>query len=148
MKNGVKKLILPILHEESCAIRCVYPVKKELKKLINQVTLVGRLTKDPDLRYTLEGRAVLSVTIALNRPYRNAKGDFDADFVLCTLWNKTAENTAKYCSKGSIVGIVGRIQTRQYDNQEGKKVYVTEVIADSVKFMGGRKAEEKEPLPF
>ena len=122
--------------------------------MINQVTLVGRLTKDPELRYTLEGKAVLNITLALNRHYRNAKGEFDADFVLCTLWNKTAENTAKYCAKGSIIGIMGKIQTRNYENQDGKKVYVTEVVADSVKFMGGRQAEERKKekeemeLPF
>jgi len=120
------------------------------------VTLVGRLTKDPVIRYTVEGTPVLNVTLALNRQFRNANGDFDADFVLCTLWNKAAENTAKYCSKGSVIGIMGRIQTRNYDGQDGKKVYVTEVIADSVKFMGGRPADErtdkkvieKELLPF
>ena len=137
-----------ILQLNRCAIRYVYPAGKELKNLINQVTLVGRMTKDPELRYTLEGRAVLNMTLALNRHYRNAKGEFDADFVLCTLWNKTAENTAKYCKKGSIVGVIGKIQTRQYENQDGKRVYVTEVVADSVKFMGGRPVEEKEPLPF
>lgn len=111
--------------------------------MINQVTLVGRLTKDPELRYTMEGRAVLNITLALNRHYKNANGEYDADFVLCTLWNKTAENTAKYCSKGSIIGVIGKIQTRNYENQDGKKVYVTEVVADSVKFMGGRPPQEK-----
>lgn len=116
--------------------------------MINQVTLVGRMTKDPEIRYTLEGRAVLNITLALNRLYKNAQGAFDADFVLCTLWNKTAENTAKYCRKGSIIGVIGKIQTRQYEDSEGKKVYVTEVVADSVKFMGGRPAETKEPLPL
>ncbi|MBS4206774.1 single-stranded DNA-binding protein [Bacillus sp. FJAT-50079] len=106
--------------------------------MINQVTLVGRMTKNPELRYTMEGKAVLNITLALNRHYRNAKGEIEADFVLCTLWNKIAENTAKYCNKGSIVGVTGKIQTRNYEDQAGKKVYITEVIADSVKFMGGR----------
>ena len=115
--------------------------------MINQVTLVGRLTKDPELRYTMEGRAVLNITLALNRHYKNANGEYDADFVLCTLWNKTAENTAKYCSKGSIIGVIGKIQTRNYENQDGKKVYVTEVVADSVKFMGGRPRQEKPSKP-
>lgn len=115
--------------------------------MINQVTLVGRLTKDPELRYTMEGRAVLNITLALNRHYKNANGEYDADFVLCTLWNKTAENTAKYCSKGSIIGIIGKIQTRNYENQDGKRVYVTEVVADSVKFMGGRPGQEKPSNP-
>ncbi len=113
--------------------------------MINQVTLVGRLTKDPELRYTLEGKAVLNITLALNRHYRNAQGEYDADFVLCTLWNKTAENTAKYCSKGSVVGVLGKIQTRHYENDEGKRVYVTEVVADLVKFMGGRRKDETVP---
>lgn len=105
--------------------------------MINQVTLVGRLTKDPDLRYTVDGKAVLNITLALNRHYRNSQGSFDADFVLCTIWNKTAENTAKFCSKGSVVGVMGKIQTRSYEDQDGRKVYVTEVLADAVKFMDG-----------
>jgi single-strand DNA-binding protein len=103
--------------------------------MINQVTLVGRLTKNPDLRFTGEGKAVLSITLAVNRSYRNAGGDLEADFVMCTLWNRTAENTAKYCQKGSVLGVVGRIQTRNYDNAEGKKVYVTEVLAENVRFL-------------
>lgn len=112
--------------------------------MLNQVTLVGRLTKDPELRYTSDGKAVLNVTIALNRQYRNQLGEYEADFVLCTLWNKTAENTAKYCGKGSILGVVGRIQTRNYENQEGKRIYVTEVVADTVKFLGGKPSEDRE----
>lgn len=110
------------------------------KEVINQVTLVGRLTKDPTVRYTVEGRPVLNITLALNRHYKNANGDFEADFVLCTLWNKTAENTGKYCKKGSLIGLMGRIQTRYYDDANGKRVYVTEVVADSVKFMDPRPA--------
>jgi single-strand DNA-binding protein len=111
--------------------------------MINQVTIVGRLTRDPELRYTAEGRAVSNVTVAVNRNYRNQGGDYDADFVSCTLWQKTAENTANYCRKGSVVGITGRIQTRNYENQEGKRVYVTEVIAENVRFLGPKQAETK-----
>ena len=109
--------------------------------MINQVTLVGRLTKDPELRLTPEGNAVTNVTLAVNRPFRNGHGDVDADFVQCTLWRRTAENTVKYCRKGSLIGITGRIQTRNYSNQEGQKVYVTEVIADNVNFLGTKKVE-------
>lgn len=109
--------------------------------MINQVTLVGRLTKDPELRYTAEGKAVSNVTIAVNRPYRNKEGDYETDFVQCTLWKKTAENTAQYCRRGSIVGITGRIQTRHYENQEAKKIYVTEVVAEMVQFFGPKKTE-------
>lgn len=104
--------------------------------MINQVTLVGRLTRDPEIRYTSEGSAVANITLAVSRNYRNKAGEIDADFVNCTLWRRTAENTANYCRKGSIVGVIGRIQSRHYENSEGKKVYVTEVVADSVRFMG------------
>ena len=110
--------------------------------MINQVTLVGRLTKDPDLRITQEGISVTNVTVAVNRPFRNQHGEIGADFVQCTLWKRTAENTAQYCRKGSLVGIAGRIQTRYYDNQEGKRVYVTEVVAETVKFLDSKRSTE------
>jgi single-strand DNA-binding protein len=109
--------------------------------MINQVILVGRLTKDPELRYTADGTAVANVTLAVSRNFRNADGMIDTDFVNCTLWRRVAENTANYCRKGSIIGVTGRIQTRNYENQDGKRVYVTEVIAESVRFMGGKTTE-------
>ncbi|WP_035324268.1 single-stranded DNA-binding protein [Peribacillus kribbensis] len=108
--------------------------------MINQVTLVGRLTRDPELRYTQEGKAVSTVVLAVSRNYKNARGEFEADFVHCILWSRQAETTSQYCKKGSVVGVTGRIQTRNYNNQEGKKTYVTEVIAESVKFLGPRPA--------
>ena len=110
--------------------------------MINQVTLVGRLTKDPDLRITQDGISVTNVTVAVNRPFRNQQGEIGADFVQCTLWKRTAENTAQYCRKGSLVGITGRIQTRYYENQEGKRVYVTEVFAEIVKFLESKRSKE------
>lgn len=110
--------------------------------MINQVTLVGRLTKDPVLKRTPEGTAVTNVTLAVNRHYRNQEGEIGADFVQCTLWKRTAENTSRYCQKGSLIGITGRIQTRHYENQEGKRVYVTEVLADNVRFLEQRRSEE------
>jgi single-strand DNA-binding protein len=109
--------------------------------MINQVVLVGRLTKDPELRYTADGAAVANVTLAVSRNFRNAEGVIDTDFVHCTLWRKVAENTANYCRKGSIIGVMGRIQTRNYEKQDGKRVYVTEVVAESVRFMGGKTSE-------
>ncbi|MDX8363790.1 single-stranded DNA-binding protein [Cytobacillus sp. IB215665] len=109
--------------------------------MLNQVILVGRMTKDPDMRYTNDGTAVLNFILAVNRNYKNVQGEIDTDFVNCTVWRKAAENTAMYCKKGSIVGITGRIQTRHYENQERKNVYVTEVIAESVRFMDGKKPE-------
>ncbi|ANB58841.1 single-stranded DNA-binding protein ssbB [Anoxybacillus sp. B7M1] len=108
--------------------------------MINQVVLVGRLTKDPELRYTADGAAMANVTLAVSRSFRNTDGEIDTDFIHCKLWRKIAENTAHYCRKGSIIGVMGRIQTRNYENQAGKRVYVTEIIAESVRFMGGKAA--------
>ncbi|MDQ0177191.1 single-stranded DNA-binding protein [Bacillus chungangensis] len=116
--------------------------------MLNQVTLVGRLTKAPILRQTVEGKSVLNITLALTRHYKNRNGELEADFVLCTLWHKVAENTSKYCKKGSLIGIVGRIQTRNYENQEGIKVYITEVIAESVRFLGKKPTEYRDPPRF
>ena len=112
--------------------------------MINQVTLVGRLTKDPELRITSEGTSVTNVTVAVNRHYRNANGEIGADFVPCTLWKKTAENIVQYCRKGSLIGITGRVQSRSYENQEGRRMYVTEVLADSVTFMDTRRAAAEQ----
>ena len=109
--------------------------------MINQVTLVGRLTKDPDLRLTPDGKYVTNVTLAVNRQYRNQQGEIETDFVQCTLWQKTAENTATYCQKGSLIGITGRIQTRNYSSSDGRKVYVTEIIAEMVQFLSTKKAD-------
>jgi single-strand DNA-binding protein len=109
--------------------------------MINQLTLVGRLTKDPEIRITSEGVPITHITLAVSRHFKNQQGQIEADFVQCTLWRKTAENTANYCRKGSVVGITGRIQTRHYDNSEGRRVYVTEVIAESVQFLSRRQSE-------
>lgn len=109
--------------------------------MINQVTLVGRLTKNPELKVTTEGTPVSNVILAVNRQYKNSHGDFDTDFVQCTLWKKAAENTVQYCRKGSVVGITGRIQTRHYDNQDGKRIYVTEVVAESIRFLSSKPAD-------
>jgi len=106
--------------------------------MINQVTIVGRLTRDPELRKTSEGLSVTSITLAVSRQFRNQHGEIEADFVQCTLWKKAAENTAQYCRKGSVVGITGRLNSRHYDNKEGKRVYVTEVVAESIQFLGAK----------
>lgn len=103
--------------------------------MINRVVLVGRLTKDPELRYTPNGIAVATFTLAVNRTFASQSGEREADFINCVVWRKQAENMANYLRKGSLTGVEGRIQTRSYDNQEGKRVYVTEVVADSVQFL-------------
>lgn len=111
--------------------------------MLNRVALVGRLTKDPELRRTGSGKAVTSFNLAVERNFKNE--DQDADFINCVCWGKIAENTERYCSKGSMVSIDGRIQTRNYDNNQGQKVYVTEVIADSVQFINTRRNENQAP---
>lgn len=101
--------------------------------MLNRALLVGRLTRDPELRRTGGGKAVTSFSLAVERNFKS--DDQEADFINCVCWGKIAENTERYCSKGSMVSIDGRIQTRNYDNSQGQKVYVTEVIADSVQFI-------------
>ncbi len=106
--------------------------------MINRVVLVGRLTKDPELRYTPAGAAVATFTLAVNRTYTNQQGDREADFINCVIWRKPAENVANFLKKGSLAGVEGRIQTRNYEGQDGKRVYVTEIQADSVQFLEPR----------
>ncbi|MGR9048065.1 single-stranded DNA-binding protein [Halobacillus litoralis] len=110
--------------------------------MLNRVVLAGRLTKDPDLRYTPNGVAVANFTIAVNRPFSNNSGDRDADFINCVVWRRAAENLANFMSKGSLVGVDGRLQSRSFDNQEGKRVFVTEVVADSVQFLESKGASQ------
>lgn len=111
--------------------------------MINRVVLVGRLTKDPELRKTQSGTSVVSYTIAVNR-CSQTPGQPDADFIGCVAWNKTAELMAQYLHKGSLIGVEGRIQTRNYDNQQGQRVYVTEVVTDSVQFLEPKNAQSSQ----
>lgn len=104
--------------------------------MLNRALLVGRLTRDPELRRTGGGKAVTSFSLAVERNFKS--DDQEADFINCVCWGKIAENTERYCSKGSLVSVDGRIQTRNYENNQGQKVYVTEVIADSVQFISTR----------
>ena len=99
--------------------------------MINNIVLVGRLTKDPDLRNTPSNKAVATFTLAVNRTFKNANGERDADFVNCVIWGKSAENLSNWIKKGNLIGITGHIQTRNYENQQGQRVYVTEVVAET-----------------
>lgn len=110
--------------------------------MINRVVMVGRMTRDPELRRTGSGAAVTSFTLALNRNYNSADGQ-QADYISCVVWNKAAENVAQYCSKGSLVGVEGRLRSRTYDNAQGQRVYVTEVVCDSVQFLETRAQRER-----
>ncbi|GAF66358.1 single-stranded DNA-binding protein [Bacillus sp. TS-2] len=103
--------------------------------MLNRVVLVGRLTKDPELRYTPNGVAVANFTLAVNRAFSNQQGEREADFINCVIWRKQAENVANYLKKGSLAGVDGRVQTRSYDNNEGRRVFITEIVAESVQFL-------------
>lgn len=103
--------------------------------MMNRTVLVGRLTKDPELKYTPSGVAVASFTLAVNRSFTNQAGEREADFINCTVWRKPAENVANYLKKGSLAGVDGRIQTRNFEGQDGKRVFITEVVAESVQFL-------------
>lgn len=111
--------------------------------MINRVVLVGRLTKDPELRYTPSGVAVATFSLAVNRQFTNAQGEREADFINIVAWRQLAELCANYLKKGSQTALEGRLQTRSYDNKEGKRVYVTEVVADNVQFLSPA-GEKKE----
>nr|DAY37077.1 MAG TPA: Single strand binding protein [Caudoviricetes sp.] len=108
--------------------------------MINNVVVVGRLTRAVDLRYTSNGTAYASFTLATDRDFKNQNGERETDFINCVMWRKPAENFAKFTHKGSQVGIEGRIQTRNYENQQGQKVYVTEVLAENFSLLEPRNA--------
>jgi len=110
--------------------------------MLNKVVLIGRLTKDIELKYTPNGVAVASFYLAVNRNFTNSQGEREADFIPVQVWRKQAENCAKYLSKGRLVAVSGRIQTRSYDGPDGQRRYAWEVVADEVKFLD--KVEKKE----
>lgn len=115
---------------------------------MNKVVLIGRLTRDPDLRYPSSNVPVANFTIAVNRPFENQNGERVADFINIIVWRKQAENVKKYIGKGSLVAVEGRIQTRNYDGADGKKVYVTEVVADSVQFLESKSQSQSRNSSF
>lgn len=102
---------------------------------MNNVSIVGRLTKAPEVRTVADGKSVGRFTLAVNRNFKNQQGENDVDFILCTAWGKLAEHMVKYCGKGSQVGVIGRLQSRNYTNDEGKRIYITDVLALEVRFL-------------
>lgn len=110
--------------------------------MLNSVSLTGRLTRDVDLRYTQSGTAAGSFTLAVDRKFKSKNGERETDFVNCQIWRKSAENFANFTKKGSLVGVEGRIQTRTYDNAQGQKVFVTEVIVDNFALLESRQASQ------
>ncbi len=116
--------------------------------MMNRVVLVGRLTRDPELRYTPNGVAVASFSLAVNRPFTNQQGEREADFINIVVWRRQAENVANYLKKGSLAGVDGRLQSRSYENNQGQRVFVTEVVAESVQFLEPRSSTQtREAYP-
>lgn len=107
--------------------------------MINNTVLVGRMVRDAELRYTPSNQAVATFTLAVNRDFKNQNGEREADFINCVIWRQQAENLANWAKKGDLIGITGRIQTRSYENQQGQRVYVTEVVADSFQLLESQK---------
>ncbi|HFH7470517.1 TPA: single-stranded DNA-binding protein [Streptococcus agalactiae] len=106
--------------------------------MINNVVLIGRLTRDVELRYTPSNIANATFNLAVNRNFKNAAGDREADFINCVMWRQQAENLTNWTKKGMLIGITGRIHTRSYENQQGQRIYVTEVVADSFQILEKR----------
>lgn len=112
--------------------------------MINRTVLVGRLTRDPELKYTDSGVAVATFTVAVNRQFTNSQGEREADFIRCQMWRKAAENFCNFTRKGSLVGIDGRIQTRSYENQQGTRIFVTEVVAENFSLLESKNSSQNE----
>lgn len=114
--------------------------------MINRVVLTGHLTKDPELKTTQSGLSVVQFVIGVQRRFVREDGGREADFISCVAWRKTAENIAKYFKKGQLIGVDGRIQTRSYDNRDGQRVYVTEVVVENFSFLGGSDKDSQETI--
>lgn len=111
--------------------------------MLNSVVLVGRLTRDAELRYTPQNQAVATFSLAVNRDFKNQNGEREADFINCVIWRQQAENLANWAKKGALIGITGRIQTRNYENQQGQRVYVTEVVAEKFQLLEFNKQNDQ-----
>ncbi|HHU54694.1 MAG TPA: single-stranded DNA-binding protein [Mollicutes bacterium] len=109
--------------------------------MLNQTVIVGRLVKEPELRQTENGTKVTNITLAVPRSYKNVDGEYETDFISCVLWKGIAENTVEYVKKGDLLGIKGRLQTRNFQTEESFKKYVTEVIAEKVTFLSSKNKE-------
>ena len=112
--------------------------------MINNVVLVGRMTRDAELRCTPSNVAVATFTLAVNRTFKSQNGEREADFINCVMWRQQAENLANWAKKGSLIGVTGRIQTRNYENNDGQRVYVTEVVADSFQMLESRNQQSSD----
>lgn len=120
--------------------------------MLNNVVLIGRLTRDPELRYTPAGVAVAQFTLAVERPFSREGGEREADFIPIVTWRQLAETCANYLRKGRLTAVEGRMQVRNYENNEGRRIYITEVVANNVRFLepkdGGKQNTSSNPDPF
>lgn len=114
--------------------------------MMNQMVLIGRLAKDPEVKELEDGKSVSNITLAVSRSYKNSDGEYETDFISCVLWDGIAESTAEYCKKGDLIGIKGRIQTRSYTDEEENKKTVTEVVAEKVTFLSSKKTKDNDEL--
>ena len=112
--------------------------------MLNQVVLVGRFTKDLEVKELEDGKKVTNMTLAIPRSFKNAEGEYETDFIDCSLWNSIAENTAEYCKKGDIVGVKGRLQSSSFEKEDGNKEFRTQVMAEKVTFLSSRSKDEPE----
>lgn len=113
--------------------------------MLNRIVLIGRLTKDPELRYTPNGKAVAGFTLAVDRAFRNQQGEKEADFINIVVWGAQAENSANFLSKGKLAAVDGRLQIRSFDGQDGQKRWITEVVADNVRFLSPKEGGQGNP---
>ncbi len=112
--------------------------------MLNQLVVIGRLVRDPELRKTENGRNVTNITLAVPRSYKNPNGEYDTDFIDCVLWSTVAESTTEYCKKGDLLGVKGRVQTRKIETEDEKIKQVTEVVAEKVTFLSSRKSNKTD----
>ena len=113
--------------------------------MLNQIVIVGRLVKDPELHLTEAGRKVTNITLAVPRTYKNQEGEYDTDFLDCTLWAGIAENTTEYCKLGDMLGVKGRVQTRLIENEDGTRKKKTEIVAEKVTFLSSSNKNKERP---
>jgi len=121
-------------------------IKGKGGETMNQVGLVGRLTKDPMLRHLSGNRVQTHFSLAINRNFKNSRGEVNADFILCTVWGRLAEHIVKCCGKGSLIGVNGRIQSRSFVNEESTKIFITEVVVEDVRFYQLKSRDSEEAI--
>ena len=109
--------------------------------MLNQIVMVGRLVRDPELKDSENGKKYTNVTLAVPRSYKNVDGEYESDFIDCRLWSGVAENTAEYCKKGDLIGVKGRVESRVYE-KDGEKKYITEIIAEKITFLSNKRVDE------